>query len=146
MSTQAQTLQKNRGGKRAKKQANHSEVRTTVLQVKDGGQEYAKILKVLGGCRFTCECYDGHHRLGILRGRLTKGKNKHENMIAEGDYVLVGLRDYEVEKCDIIIKYKYPQVKELIRQGELPESATAVERIGAEIEDDENQPFDFNNV
>jgi translation initiation factor 1A len=151
MATQAQTLQKNRGGKRAKKQANHSVVRDATLQIKEEGQEYAKVTKTLGNCRFTCECYDSKVRLGLMRGKNTKGKAKHDNMTGEGDYVLVGLRDFgeagrDKDKCDIILKYSYKQVKELIKRGELPTSATLPKRIGEEDTPEENMPFDFEDI
>ncbi len=154
MATQAQALQTNRGGKRAKKQANHSVVRDSTLQIKDESQEYAQITKVLGSCRFTCACFDGKVRLGLMRGKNTKGKAKHENMTGDGDYVLVGLRDFgeldkngvDKGKCDIILKYTYKQVKELIKRGELPASATMPQRIGEEAPDDEDMPFDFEDI
>lgn len=143
MATQAQALLANRGGKRAKRQANHSAIRDSTLIMKDEDQEYARVLKVLGNCRFTVSCFDGRERLAILRGKLTYKQNRKDNLIGQDDYVLVGTRGYEPTKCDIILKYTHTQVRELIKRNELPIGSSAQSKC---VDDDDTTGFDFETI
>merc|ERR1712076_173179 len=45
-------------------------------------------------------CFDGVKRLCHIRGKLRK-----KVWIAQSDIVLVGLRDYQDAKADVILKY-----------------------------------------
>jgi len=58
-------------------------------------EKYAIVKKVLGN---TCDviCDDGKERRCIIRGKFT-GRNKRDNMLDNGVYVLVGLREWVVE-------------------------------------------------
>ena len=46
-------------------------------------------------------CFDGKIRLCKIRGTLTRKKV----WIGAGDLVLVSLRDFEDDKCDVILKW-----------------------------------------
>jgi translation initiation factor 1A len=39
-----------------------------------------------------------------------------------GDVILVSLRSYQDEKCDVIHKYQADEVRKLKQKGEIPES------------------------
>jgi len=52
--------------------------------------------------------------------------------INTGDIVLVGLRDYQMEKADVILKYNAEEARNLKSYGELPESAKLNEGGGDE--------------
>lgn len=39
-----------------------------------------------------------------------------------GDIVLVGLRDYQDDKADVILRYNADEARQLKANGELPES------------------------
>jgi translation initiation factor IF-1 len=58
-------------------------------------EKYAIVKKVLGN---TCDviCDDGKERRCIIRGKFT-GRNKRDNMLDNGVYVLIGLREWVVE-------------------------------------------------
>ena len=58
-------------------------------------EKYAIVKKVLGN---TCDviCDDGKDRRCIIRGKFT-GRNKRDNMLDSGVYVLVGMREWVVE-------------------------------------------------
>jgi translation initiation factor IF-1 len=58
-------------------------------------EKYAIVKKVLGN---TCDviCDDGKERRCIIRGKFT-GRNKRDNMLDSGTYILVGLREWVVE-------------------------------------------------
>lgn len=104
------------------------------LQLKADGQVYAKVLKTLGNCRLELECYDGIKRLGHIRGSM-----KNKTWIAVGDIVLVGTRDFQDDKCDIILKYTPEEVRKMINFGDL---ANGVSEDTKEEENDTGFTFD----
>ena len=67
---------------------------------------------LLGDCRLRVICWDKKERLGIIRGKFRK-----RCWINKSDIVLVALRDFEDDKCDIIQKYDSDQVKMLIKKN-----------------------------
>ena len=86
--------------------------------IKDGDdQTYAFISNTLGNCRFEVECWDKKKRLAHVRGKLKK-----RCWCNKGDLVLVSLRDFQDDKCDIIQKYSDEQRDVLIRKNEITES------------------------
>ena len=120
-------MSKKRPKKRPKKN------NTKELIFKDDCQEYGQILKMLGHGRCDILCIDGIQRLGVIRGNMRKKK-----WVKINDYVLVSLREFQDNKCDIIGKYTEEDVRNLKAYGEIP----------TEIETEEVQPlpFDFNDI
>lgn len=109
-------------------------------------QEYAQVQKMLGDGRVQLSCYDGVPRLGLIRGTM-----KRRVWISPGDIVLVGLREFQQEKADIIHKYSADEARSLQAYGELPVHAkinqTAVDIAlagGDGVEEDVG--FDFEEV
>lgn len=131
----------NRGGARAKKQKNHSIEENIKIILKDEGQEYGIVDKALGSGRFSVKCFDGKVRLGLLRGKLTKGINKKNNFIMPGDYVLISTRDFQNDKCDILLKYSDQHIRDLIKLNELPKDCNIKTIIS-----DDNMPFEFESI
>ena len=109
------------GGNKAKKSKNFTLERDFIL--KEKGQEYAKINKILGNGRFELNCNDGTQRLGHLRGKMKK-----RQWINKDDTVLVGLRDYQDNKADIIHKYTPEEVNKLTSLKEI---------VNEQVKDDE---------
>ena len=111
------------------------------LVFKEHGQEYAQVVKMLGNGRVEAQCYDGVKRLGIIRGSMRK-----RVWISVGDVILVGLRDFQDNKADIIGKYTADEARNLKMLGELPTTA----KIGGEgIEGDDKEEdcaFDFDAI
>uniref|UniRef100_A0A6C0IYB3 S1-like domain-containing protein n=1 Tax=viral metagenome TaxID=1070528 RepID=A0A6C0IYB3_9ZZZZ len=79
-------------------------------------QEYGYITKILGNCRFNILCYDKKERIGHVRGKLRK-----RTFFEQGDFILVSLRDFQDNLCDMIQKYTYDQVNILINNNEVKE-------------------------
>ena len=75
------------------------------------------MIKILGDGRFECNCADGVKRIAHVRGKMRK-----RIWIANGDIILVSLRDFEPEKCDVVEKYKEKEVAKLKKAGEIPDS------------------------
>jgi translation initiation factor 1A len=109
------------------------------LIYKDDGQEYAKVLKMLGNGRCDLLCVDGIQRLGHIRGAMRK-----KIWIKISDFVLVGLRDYQDSKCDIIAKYTTDEIRSLKLYGEIPSTVSVLEM--QEDDTSSDTPFDFDDI
>lgn len=120
-----------KGGKKFKKKKDDSEghdIKNVIF--KEADQEYAQVTALLGNCRLRLDCIDGKSRLGIIRGALRK-----KVWISVNDVVLVSIREFEDDKCDVLHSYKIPEVIYLQKLGELPLSI----KVGADKDGDEKQ-------
>ncbi len=106
------------------------------LQFKEDGCEYARVIKMLGNARLTGKCFDGKERLCIIRGSMSK---RRKVWIKVGDIILVGLRDFQDDKCDVLLKYNEDEVKSLIAYGEINGGVA----MGEEKEEEEDIGVDF---
>mmetsp|Transcript_26953 Transcript_26953/g.37854 ORF Transcript_26953/g.37854 Transcript_26953/m.37854 type:complete len:178 (-) Transcript_26953:148-681(-) len=110
---------KGKGGKSKRKGKNKNrEGEKRELILKEEGQEYAKVLKVLGNCRVQCECFDGKERQCHVRGKFRK-----KVWINKDDVILIGLRDYQDDKADVIHKYSMDEARQLRNMGHIPDRA-----------------------
>merc|ERR1719262_70786 len=62
-------------------------------------------------------CFDGTKRLCHIRGKLRK-----RQWINTSDIILVGLREYQDAKADVIMKYNGDEARRLKNMGHLPDS------------------------
>eukprot|EP00771_Trimastix_marina_P001473 gnl/Trimastix_PCT/255.p2 GENE.gnl/Trimastix_PCT/255~~gnl/Trimastix_PCT/255.p2 ORF type:complete len:139 (-),score=49.03 gnl/Trimastix_PCT/255:484-900(-) len=129
-----------KGGKNRRKGKNENELERRELIFKEPGQEYAQVLKMLGNGRLTAHCFDGTERLCHIRGKLRK-----KVWINGGDIVLIGLREYQDSKADVILKYSPEEARRLKEYGQLPENARLSDDINAE-EGDDDIAFDDVNI
>lgn len=98
---------------------------------------------MLGNGRLECFCFDGVKRQATIRGKLRK-----KVWMNVGDVVLVSLRSYQDEKCDVIHKYQPDEVRKLKNKGEIPESLHINEEDGENIvqrDNDVNVQFEENS-
>ena len=116
------------GGNKAKKGKNYISEKDFI--VKEPDQEYAKVVKVLGSCNFELMCEDGATRMGHARGKMRK-----KIWINENDTVLVGLRDFQDNKCDIIHKYSEDEVKRLNNINEVKSEVVKQEVCSFEFDE-----------
>merc|ERR1711976_355804 len=100
-------------GKRTKKGGNTTK---RELWYKEEGQEYAQVIAMLGNGKLKAHCMDGKTRLATIRGKM-----RRRVYIFVNDIILVGLRDFQDEKCDVIWKYYPEEAKTLKAMGEIPE-------------------------
>ena len=77
----------------------------------EDGELYAQVTKMLGNGMCHVLCQDNKTRLCFIRGKF-RGRGKRDNMIGNGRWILIGLRDYESEKangkldnCDLLDVY-----------------------------------------
>jgi translation initiation factor 1A len=122
---------KGKGGKNRRRGKNENEDEKRELVFKEDGQEYAQVTKMLGNGRLEATCFDGVKRLCHIRGKLRK-----KVWINTGDIILIGLRDYQDTKADVIQKYSSDEARNLKAYGELPESAKINETDTGEEPDD----------
>lgn len=78
------------------------------LEFKDEDQEYAQVAKMLGNGRLEATCFDGTTRLCHIRGKFRK-----RVWINAGDIVLLGLREYQDGKADVIHRYSPEEARTL---------------------------------
>jgi len=124
---------KGKGGKNRRRGKNEAEEKRE-LTVKDDGQEYAQALRMLGNGRLEAYCFDGKKRLCHIRGKMRK-----KVWVSAGDIILVGLRDFQDGKGDVILKYNADEARLLKSLGHLPEQTKindATGEIGGQGDDD----------
>lgn len=131
-------IKRNKKTERKKKKTTFDSRRD--LQIKTDGQVYAKVLKNLGNCRLELECYDGIKRLGHIRGSM-----KNKVWISVGDIVLISTRDFQDDKCDVILKYTSEEVRKLINYGDLTNNAADDSQINEE-ENENAAGFTFEDI
>lgn len=128
-------------GKKGKKAKDNNEIeRELVFKDIEQYQEYAQVTKLLGNCRCTVSCIDGAEKLAHIRGTMTKKKQ----WIKSGDIVLVSIREFEQNKCDIIYLYNLKEARKLKIMGELPSNIKINENVDlTEKEDEEDIGVDI---
>ena len=106
---------------------------------------------MLGNGRLDAQCFDGIRRLCIIRGKLRK-KVFHSFLtgiqvwIAQGDIILLSLRDFQDSKADVLLKYSPDEARRLKAVGELPEHAKIYETETYGHEEDQGIEFDYGTV
>ncbi|VDL98809.1 unnamed protein product [Schistocephalus solidus] len=101
-----------KGGKNRRRGKNENEGQKRDLIYKEDGQEYAKVERLLGNGRLEAYCFDGVKRLCHIRGKMRK-----KVWINSGDIILVGLRDFQDSKADVILKYLNDEARALKSMG-----------------------------
>lgn len=132
---------KGKGGKNRRRGKNENEGLKRELVFKEDGQEYAQVTKMLGNGRLEAMCFDGVKRLCHIRGKLRK-----KVWINQGDIVLIGLRDYQDAKADVILKYSADEARNLKSYGEFPESVKINETVQFGDPGEEDGEIEFDEV
>ena len=146
---------KGKGGKNRRRGKNENDQLKRELDLKEEGQEYrivrknsiptknfqtsqflpnffyAQVTKILGNGRVRCMCFDGKERLCNIRGKMRK-----KVWIGVGDIVLLGLRDFQDEKADVIQKYKPDEARRLKAQGHIPDNIQLDADVGNQKDTD----------
>lgn len=133
---------KGKGGKNRRRGKNENEGMKRELVFKEDGQEYAQVIKMLGSGRIEAMCFDGQKRLCKIRGKLRK-----KVWINVTDIVLVGLRDYQDGKADVILKYSSDEARNLKSYGEFPDSVKINETVQfGDVDNDNDNEIEFDDV
>ena len=118
----------------------HKTAQKDHFTLKELGQEYAQVNKLLGNRRLEVSCFDGRTRLAHIRGAIKK-----REWVSVGDIVLVALRDFQDDKCDIILLYNADEARQLKIMGELPEFIKINVRL-EENNDDDGTAIQFDDI
>jgi len=132
---------KGKGGKNRRRGKNENDDIKRELIMKEEGQSYAQVTRILGNGHLEAFCFDmntgGKKRLCHIRGKLRKIV-----WINQGDIILVGLRDYQDDKADVIMKYLADEARELKRVKEIPDNINITETSTFTTEGLEEVVFD----
>ena len=131
---------KGKGGKNRRRGKNEGDEKRELI-FKEDGQEYAQVLRMLGNGRLDAQCIDGVKRLCHIRGKMRK-----KVWVSTGDIILLGLRDFQDEKADVILKYLPEEARSLKAYGELPADIRVNETDTFAEEDENDDYFDFDDV
>ena len=107
---------KGKGGKKKRKGKNDGDDSKKELIFKKEGQAYGKVTKMFGNCRIGVVCEDSKERIAHIPGSMTR-----RVWISSGDIILLGVRDYQDGKCDVLHKYTPQEARNLKAYGELPD-------------------------
>lgn len=121
------------------------------ITFKEDGQEYCQITKMLGNGRCDGVLLDGQNSVVMAHIR---GKMRKRVWITTGDIVLVGVRDFQDGKVDIIHKYNSEEARNLKNLGEIPMSCKInegtveiMENMDGDEEDEEGAiTIDFESI
>ena len=97
---------------------------------KINGQEYAYVKEKYSSQHYSLLCYDKVSRLGCLRGKLRRARIKN------GDLVLVSIREFQDDKCDIIYHYKEEDTDKLLKVKEIEPSFIKEGKIVEDADED----------
>ena len=112
---------KNLGGNKSKRGARkHTQPAQSgnTRKASQEGEIYGSITNVFGNGRAEVICIDGEKRHLVIRKKF-KGRNKRENTVTKGTWVLAGRRVWEVrgandkEVCDLLEVYSQSDVDHL---------------------------------
>jgi initiation factor 1A len=123
---------KNAGGNKTKRdarkhiapQSDNRELRV----IKEDGEIYAVVKKLLGCGQCLVTCLDGKTRNCIIRNKF-KGRGKSGNAVEIGAWLLVGVREWEVRKngkescCDLLHVYSQGDKDKLLQKNDTDYSA-----------------------
>ena len=117
------------GGKKRKRAKNGIVENKKMEYIKDKDLVYGHIVKILGNGRFTVSCY---HKLEDSTNNTVNDFNMMDRLctvcgrmrkrvwIGLNDIVIVSLRDFQKDRGDIVHKYTEDEVKQLIKDKEIP--------------------------
>jgi len=117
----------------------------------EDGELYAQVTKMLGNGMCHVLCQDNKTRLCFIRGKF-RGRGKRDNMISNGRWILIGLRDYESEKaggkldnCDLLDVYSDQDKERLKNQVQTVNWNQFIlnDRVNTNTNDGVDDGFDF---
>lgn len=116
-------MKNTKGGKKHKKQGNVSQDFKSLTYAEED-QKYGKVTKILGHSRFEVSVYTKEENDDFTSSTLTGvariGLKKKRMFISNGCYIIVSLRDFQKNICDIVHVYKDNQASMLVKKQLIP--------------------------
>ena len=132
-------------GRNRKKKSNDDKDKP--LLVKEDGQEYALVVKVLGSCRFLLNVA-GKDIIGSLRGKMRR--RRRGNFVEMGSVVLISFRDFQGNVVDILHVYPKDDIRRLKKYPDETKryiEDTGEDRVGEWGDDNDDEiGFDFEEI
>jgi initiation factor 1A len=139
----------NRAKKGARKNLNESFEPRHLRFIEDKDEHYAIVTKMLGNGQVQVLCDDDKERLCMIRYKFS-GRNKSRNLLSNGSWCIIGLRDWQTTKkdkleiCDLIEIYSHNEAKDLIQQCDTNLTALIKHENGAlYLNEESNNVVDF---
>ena len=142
------------GGKNTKKGArknmNESLEPRKLRFVELESEHYGIVTKILGNGCINVLCDDNKERLCIIRRKFA-GRNKSSNIISNGCWIIIGLRDWEtkkpdkLEKCDLLEIYSHAEKTKLIQESKTNLTILLKHENGVNNNDELNDSIIFTN-
>jgi translation initiation factor 1A len=137
------------GGSSAKKAASKNSTQgIRQIPFKEDLQDYGLVQNLLGTGRVKVLCLtDNIERLGTIRGKMYK-----KVWINKDDLILVSLREYQDDKCDVIFKYTPDECKFLKKHGEIHKDLTTIREVNEDDliefvnDESEDKEIDIDNI
>ena len=144
------------GGNKTKKQGNKYTVeknnRPTPLPSEKENSHVAKIISVLGDCRFKCKIIDINGQTpNEVIVHLPKSSKKYGRYINES-YILISLRDFEINKGDILYLYNQTDISFLVNNNYIIQVSMSNQddnitfSDSAQMGDTQDDNFDFTEI
>ncbi len=109
------------------------------LPLKGDGAEYAQVVRQRGDGRLEVICMDKQTRMATIRGAIYRFTR-----ITAGDWVLIGIRPFQTDRADVLIKYTDEEVRQLRSQGLIETLvATVHDTGGKDVPEADDNDVDF---
>lgn len=105
---------------------------------KEADQEYGQIIKALGSGHMEVMCFTANGN--VVKRAHIRGKMRKRVWMATGDIVLVNVRDYQDQVCDILLKYTADEARMLRTRRQIPDNID-INNKGIDAEDE----FEYEN-
>ena len=135
---------KSKGGKGQKRARNQvSAAKREIPLASDYGEDealcrYAQVAKMLGNGRMEVMCSDNVKRMAHIPGHMHR-----KTRVAQGDIVLVAVREYQDAKCEIVVRYTPDEARELRDRKLIPDTMKINETSMDDDEDDVDVGVEF---
>lgn len=130
-------MPKNAKSKKNSAKREVQEKRELLLKDHLPGTIYGQVTRVLGDCNFMVMGEDGLERMCHLRKSI-----KRQFVLAEG-ILLVGVRDFQADKGDIVYVYLHEEATKLRQMGEIHFSLSAGSNLSDEVVDEKEDESTF---
>ena len=122
---------KKQGGKKKHRGKKQQGEQKKLEILKDEGTQYAKVLERKGGPHLSVRLLSGEIVMGVIRGKM-----RRRVWMTRNDIILVGIRDFQEGKVDILHKYPEEHVRQLVEMGEMSDFFTIGEGIAGGVAED----------
>lgn len=101
------------------------------LPTKGEGADYAQVVRILGDGRIESKAMDNQTRVATIRGSIYR-----RTRLSAGDWVLIGIREFQPDRADVLLKYTDDEVRQLRSLGLIENLVTTIDQQVKDSADD----------